>query len=454
MNLKPSNQLSELEIQSGLKYVTRDGLFTEAMVAFTGGTFLVAMAMQMGASNFQLGLLAALPTLCNVLQLSSIWMVHKFRNRRVISAVCSTLARFPLIIIALLPFIFSTTTSVNALIFLLFFHYAFGSISGAVWNSWMKDLVPQEKLGSYFSYRTRVTQITNVVLSIVIAMALDYIKLHYPAYSTIAYPVMFLIGGFFGIVSVWMITRTPEPTGQFQQGNILGMMRKPLADKNFRKLLFFNSSWLFSLNLATPFFSVYLLKSLDINLSTIIILNIIQQVSSILFLRVWGKYSDTFSNKTVIRICAPIYVLCLFGWAMVTKNAFTLPLLVIIHIVSGMTTGGINLAITNIGLKLAKHDEAIVYIAARNMVNAFVPALAPMIGGIVADHFSWHYFFITSGALAFISLRFLKQVNEEGELSKGVMIHRIVSSLHPKALRKELTIISLQFVPGIFKKKQ
>ena len=147
--LKPSVSLTPEQVRSGLSYVTRDGLFTEAMVAFTGGTFLVAMAMQMGASNVQIGILAAMPTLLNILQLVSIWLVQKYNNRRAIAVICSFFARFPLLVIGLLPFVVSSETSVTALIFLLFFHYAFGSIAGASWNSWMRDLVPQEKLGSW-----------------------------------------------------------------------------------------------------------------------------------------------------------------------------------------------------------------------------------------------------------------------------------------------------------------
>ena len=175
--LKPSTTvLSGKQIQTGLSFVTKDGIFTEAMVALTGGTFLVAMAMQMGASNFQIGLLAALPTLSNIFQLVSIWLVQRYNNRRAISVISSFFARFPLLVIGILPFVFSAGTSINALIFLLFFHYFFGSISGASWNSWMKDLVPEEKLGSYFSYRTRLAQIVNVVLSILTALATDYIK--------------------------------------------------------------------------------------------------------------------------------------------------------------------------------------------------------------------------------------------------------------------------------------
>ncbi len=103
-----------------------------------------------------------------------------------------------MLIIGILPFVFNSETSVTALIFLLFFHYTFGSISGASWNSWMKDLIPQEKLGNYFSYRTRLVQIMNVVLSILTALVLDYIKKNNPEYEAIAYPVMFLTGRSYG----------------------------------------------------------------------------------------------------------------------------------------------------------------------------------------------------------------------------------------------------------------
>jgi MFS family permease len=462
--LNPTTEsLSGKQIDKGLSYVTKDGLFTEAMVAFTGGTFLVAMAMQMGASNFQIGLLAALPTLSNIFQLVSIWLVQRYKNRRAICVISSLFARFPLLVIGVLPFIFSAGTSINALIFLLFFHYFFGSISGASWNSWMKDLVPVERLGNYFSYRTRLSQIVNVVLSILTALATDYVKANYPQYEYVAYPVMFLAGGVAGITAVYMMSRTPEPQGYMENGHLLKMIRKPLQDANFRKLLLFNSSWAFSLNLATPFLSVYLMKTLNISLSTIIALNILSQLSSILFVRIWGNYSDKFSNKTVIRICAPAYILCIVGWSLVGNHVLTVPFLVVIHIVSGLTTGGINLAINNIGLKLAPQNESIVYIAARNMVNAFIPALAPVFGGVMADFLvshqliadysmkvavngsmitllkitNWNLFFIVSALMAFTSLKFLRQVKENGEVAKNHFVVEMFSFIKTRIEKRE-----------------
>jgi hypothetical protein len=87
MKLSPSDTLTKSEIDSGLKLVTADGMTAEAMVVFTSGTFLTAMAIRLGATNFQLGLFAALPTFTTIFQLISIWLVRKFNNRRVITAL-------------------------------------------------------------------------------------------------------------------------------------------------------------------------------------------------------------------------------------------------------------------------------------------------------------------------------------------------------------------------------
>ncbi|WP_225975038.1 hypothetical protein [Anseongella ginsenosidimutans] len=99
----PSEELSEKQVNAGLKLLVKDGLAAEVMAALTGGTFLVALALSLGASNFQIGLLAALPTLANLFQLLAIYLIHKYANRKAITVICSVLARLPLLLISLLP---------------------------------------------------------------------------------------------------------------------------------------------------------------------------------------------------------------------------------------------------------------------------------------------------------------------------------------------------------------
>jgi hypothetical protein len=210
MNLRPKKELSNAEVQKGLKLVIGDGLAAEAMTTFTGGAFLVAMALLLGASNFQIGLLAAMPTFTNLFQLLSIWLVRKYNNRRAISVICSVFARLPLLIVGSLALFFSSY-SVSLLVFFLFFYYFFGSIAGPSWNSWMKDLVPEKSLGSYFSKRSSYTQTLNVVLSLSLAFLVDYIKKHHPQYELTTYASMFIFGGVVGLTGAWFLSRTPEP---------------------------------------------------------------------------------------------------------------------------------------------------------------------------------------------------------------------------------------------------
>jgi MFS family permease len=454
MNLQPSESLSVKEINRGLNLVIKDGLAAEAMSVFTGGTFLVAMAVMLGASNLQIGLLAALPTLTNIFQLIAIWLVQQYNNRRAVAVFSNVFARFPLLVIGCLPLLFTSGTSIRVLIFLLFFHYFFGSIAGAGWNSWMKDLVPEEKLGSYFSHRTRLTQTLNVVLSLLLALTLDHIKKYYPHQELMAYSIMFICGGVLGILGTYILSRTPEPKSYLPKENLLKLFKKPLRDKNFRRLLFFNSFWSFALNLATPFFTVYMMNSIHLSLSYIIGFGILNQVAGIFAVKVWGSYSDQFSNKTIIQIAAPAYILCILAWSFVglpVQFWENILLIGLINILSGVSLSGTNLAVTNIGMKLSPKDEAIVYLSARNMIVAFVSALGPLAGGLLADYFSkrslvwniqWNgikvnhvirlihlhdfsFLFVIGGLLALVALRTIRSVKEDGEIEKQLAVGKM-----------------------------
>src|SRR5690554_3880398 len=151
MLLQPKPRLTKQDVRKGLRLVIFDGIFAEAMTSLTGGAFLVALALLMGASNFQIGLLASLPTFTNVFQLLSIILVRRFNHRRALPVLCSLVARVPLLLVGLMAL--NASSSITLLLFFLFFYYFFGSIAGPSWNAWMKDLVPQKVLSSYFSRR-------------------------------------------------------------------------------------------------------------------------------------------------------------------------------------------------------------------------------------------------------------------------------------------------------------
>ncbi|TWV98758.1 MFS transporter [Chitinophaga pinensis] len=450
MKLTPTTQLTEEQVNTGMNLVTKDGLAVETMVVLTGGTFLTALALKLGASNFQIGLLAALPTFTNIFQLFAIWLAQRYNNRRVITVACTAFARFPLIVIGLMPFVFTTGTTIHTLISLLFFHYLFGSLAGATWNSWMKDLLPGEKLGSFYAQRTRLTQILNVTLSLTVSLLIDFVKTRFPEYETAALTALFLAGSVAGLSSLWLLIRTPEPLATVQPDNLIQQYVLPLKDQNFKRLLFFNGSWIFAVNLATPFLTVYMLKTMGLSVFMVTVMAIVGQLSGIMFVRIWGRYSDKYSNKTVILICASLYVAAMLAWAFTAVSAsvhFTIALLTLINILTGIANSGINLSLNNLGIKLAPSGHAMVYLSAKNMMIALCSAAAPLLGGILADFFAhhqqvwaaiwksqWNFFFIMSAVLAALSTRLLKKVAESGEERKGIVLEEMLLSFKARLI--------------------
>ena len=456
MLLQPKPRLTKQDVRKGLRLVIFDGILAEAMTSLTGGAFLVALALLMGASNFQIGLLASLPTFTNVFQLLSIILVRRFNNRRAIAVLCSLVARVPLLLVGLMAL--NASSSINLLLFFLFFYYFFGSIAGPSWNAWMKDLVPQKVLGSYFSRRGSYTQMLNVVLSLTLALTVDFVKTRFPEYEQAAYGFMFVLGGISGLVGTLVLANAPEPQSHLARENIFKLLSRPLRDTNFRTFLVFNCFWVFSLNMATPFFTVFMLDDQGLSLTVIIALSIASQISSIFTIRTWGRLSDRYSNKSVIAVCAPIYVLVLVAWCFVgvyTRLVSNLALLLTIHVFQGVAAAGINLSLTNIGLKLAPRDSAVVYLSARNIVTAVFSSVAPVIGGLLADYFAnrsltlsatwvgpgsqeviailflreWNFLFLIGAFLAFISLEFLVPVKEVGEVESDEVVRVLRSSI-------------------------
>jgi MFS family permease len=453
---KTEETLNENQIQSALKFIIRDGVASQAMGILTGGAFLIAFAVKLGASNFVIGLLAAIGPLSQLLQLPSIFLVEKIRNRRLITVVAAGLSRLCWLIIALSPFIFPAKIAIAVLLILLTAVSAFGAVSGCSWNSWMRDLIPENIMGSFFSKRMRIATGVGIALSILAAVYLDFWKKQFAQQELAGYSILFLFGFAAGVIGLLFLVRTPEVRMPQAEGKpkILKLLSQPFRDENFRKLIAFMCSWNFAVNLAGPFFMVYMLKRLGLSMSFIIGLSIVSQVFNFLFLKLWGRYTDRFSNKSVLAISCPLFLVSILAWTFTTmpeKYFLTIPLLVAIHMVMGLASAGISLASGNISLKLAPKGQATVYLATNTIANSVAAGIAPILGGKFADFFSgrqldwtlkytspggefvlptlnlqqWDFFFAFAFLIGLYALHRLAMVKEEGEVEEKIVTREL-----------------------------
>ncbi len=456
----PKDTLTEEEIQAGLKNVLKDGIATQAMVTLTGGVFLVSFALKMGASNVFIGLLAAIPFLAQLMQIPSVYLVEKYRMRRLITVSASFCGKIFLLFIGLIPIVFSSDVRVPLLAVAVGFRSMFIAVGACSWNSWMRDLVPQNQMGSFFSERMRLARTLDIPLALAAGIYIDYWIHNFPANELFGYSILFFIGFSIGLFGVYYISMTPEPHMGSPESTFefFSVITQPFKDKNFKNLITFMGSWSFAVNLATPFFTVYMLKRLEMDVSVIIALNVLSQIMNIAFLRMWGRLSDWFSSKSVLGVCVPLYIASILAWTFTTlpeKYALTIPLLTAIHIVMGISTAGVTLASGTIALKLAPKRKATAYLAANSLVNSLAAGIAPMLGGLFADFFAerelsltlkwispgrefifqtlnlqqWDFFFFLAFFIGLYSLHRLAAVKEVGEVKEKVVVYELVSEI-------------------------
>jgi len=460
MLFKVEDYLTEVRLQEGLRWITRDGITTQAMVTFTSGAFLIAFALKLGASNLQIGLLAAIGPLAQLLQLPGIYLVERIRNRRLICVWAGILGRSCWLFIGLIPLAFQPELGVILLLGAVIFYSLTTAISGCSWNSWMRDLVPQNILGTFFSRRMSIAIGVGIVLSLLAAGYLDLWKKYFSAQETQGYSILFFISFLAGLSGVYIVSRIPEPrmAASHVNLNFLELLRLPFRDTNYRKLIVFLCSWNFAVNLAAPFFMVYMLKRLGLSMSFIIGMTILSQVVNIIFLKIWGRFTDTFSNKSVLAICGPLVVFSILAWTFTTlpeKYFLTIPLVVIIHVVLGISSSGVALATGNIGLKLAPKGQATSYLATNTIFNSLAAGIAPILGGKFADFFAareldwtikytspsheislptlnlqqWDFFFFLAFLLGLYALHRLTLVREVGEVEEKVVLRELVNEV-------------------------
>lgn len=205
-----------------------------------------------------------------------------------------------------------------------------------------------------------------------------------------------------------------------EKPNFLKLILQPLRDPNFKNLITFLSSWSFAVNLAAPFFTVYMLKRLELDMSFVIVLAVVSQLISLAFF-------ECGENSLVVAI----------------------------HIYTGISAAGVSLASGNIGLKLVPKGQATAFLATTNLINSLAAGVAPVLGGRFADFFAerelswtlrwtspgkdlafqtlnlqqWDFFFLLAFLIGLYSIHRLARVKEIGEIKERIVIHELMSEI-------------------------
>ena len=453
--------LNEQDVERGIKAFSRDGYCSISMATLQGGPILSAFAVAIGASNYEIGLIATIAFVGQFMLLPGLFLVNVFPKRRALNFIAAGISRIIWLPIILMPFLF-IDRGVTFFLQWYLISLLFGSLSSPAWNSWLRDILPHDRLGSIVSKRLFVSTTIAVFCTLIAGYSIDLWKQQFPAHPNLVYSFLFLFGLAFGLRGIFYIADMPETKMKIDKKEpIYKQLKDPFQDFNFSKLLMYTGTWTFAVNLAGPFFVVYMLKRIHLSVFWVTLLTVMSQLANITFVRIWGRLADKYSNKSVLSVSTFFFLISVVGWCFTTlpeRYPLTMPLLFLIHILSGAATAGVSLATTNISLKLAHPHRAHVYMAVFGLVGTIAGAIAPMLGGTLADFFQvrelgitidWRspgkdvavsainlraldFLFILAFIVGSISRKLLAKVKEEGEVDdEGIIDELLVEMTNP-----------------------
>jgi MFS family permease len=394
---------------AGLRYFWLDGLFASFSDNLVLG-FLELYLLSYGVSNGVIGLNTAIANLFGaVLVIPGALAISRVGSRkRLVVATGGGIGRLGLLAIASVPL--ATGNSGAAVVCLVCFNairVAMANFSNPAWTSMVADLVPMKSRARYFGNRN-VAIIAASILAAPIAGWVVKSLSGVAAFPQLGFQAIFFLSFAVGMLSTASFSKIPdssvsEATSPKPRSFPL---RSLLSNGRLAGFVLAAFVWNVSLQVAAPFFNVYLVSGLGASAATVGMLTGVSSVSTlagqILFGRVTDRKGDVFA-QVFTGLLVPLLPI---AWIFVTAPEQV----VLINIASGILWAGYNLATFNILLKLTPDDHRPEAAALYQTLVIASSVFGPLLGGALADAVGFKTVFAVSGAgrlagtLVFIAL--------------------------------------------------
>lgn len=399
-----------------LKKRVRDSLRAAFLEAAPAGialgimdSFVNPLAVALGASNMQIGVLNSLPRLfVSLSQLKTADLVERLGSRKRLIVPAVFLHALSFLPIALTPFLAGNTA-----LLLLIFGYMWCMVSaqfaGPAWGSMMSDLVPVRRRGSYFGRRERLLGFVSVLSVFLAGYYLNWRKEE----ALLGFFVVFLVAGLARAISGYLMTRIYDPPLKIREEHYFSFMdflrRAWSPEGNFGRYVAFVAAIHFATLMSGPFFAVFMLRDLGFSYLTYSVMVTTAHTILILSGPLWGRYADRVGNLRVLRICACILPLLPTLWVFSQDVRY----LFFVQILSGIGWGGFSLCSTNFVYESAIPEKRTRCVSYYNVINGTASFIGLLLGGFLASHlpplmgYRLLFLFLLSGILRALAGIFL-----------------------------------------------
>jgi MFS family permease len=382
MNAAERRSASPLEgqIQRSLTACWKEGVASQIMLGILD-SYLTPYALLLGAAGQQIGYLTAFPNLLgSISQFFAVRAVHAAGNRRrlLVGVIASQfLFLVPIGFLAFFPF----GHRILMLMLLVAGFRTLGSLMGPAWGSLVSEYLPAERRGDYFGWRSRVVAISGLC-----GMAFWGVFLN--AWKNVGTPavgflILFLSCTALRFISLYYMSRMvdlPMHRTEESEFTFWEFLRR-FRESNFVKFVFFVAGAIFSIQVAAPYLSVYLLKELKFSYLGYMLVTLASVFASLVSYPLWGRHADVVGTARILKLTGLLLPLTPLLWIL----ARNVPALVAVELFSGFVWGGFNLCATNFIFDAASPAKRVRCLGYFNLITGTAAFGGAALGGFLSE---------------------------------------------------------------------
>ncbi len=438
--------LSRLEVMRGLRWANWDAVFFTLYLALTGGAFQIGLARLLGANDFWLGVITAVPALTGAIQFLTAYLADVAPSRRVLVLRYAFWSRLPWALIALLPLMSEQLPRKELFAGLLIISSVFGSFAAPAFLAWLTDLVPPDHRGRYFGRRNMILGLVAAAAALPPALFLDQAVKYGRFAPALGFSVLFGLGTLCLFLSLWSISRMPdvprEPSPHKGLRGVLAFYREPFLSPNFRHLLMFNITFVFGQMFAGQIGTVYMLEQIRMPYLMVQVAGLIAALFSSLGMPFWGYLADKFGNRPLLLLSGTGVVFLPYLWFLSHPERYLWSVGVIygIQVLAGFLWAGVGLTQFNLNVAVAPREQRALYMGALSAIVAVVGGLANLLSGALMELMKpfvpdpTRFFVLFAGASLFrlLALPWLARVHEPQGVPTGYVLTQLRASVRPR----------------------
>lgn len=415
----------DIDKERTMKLSVKEGSACSVMSGFTD-SYVTPFALTLKANNVQIGLLSSIPGLLSPLsQIFGSNLMEKYSRKRIIVTAVSlqALMWLPILVLSLLFWknIFSNCLPLVLIVFYSLYA-VFGAIAGPAWFSLLGDIIPEKVRGRYFGKRNKITGTVALVSALIAAFVLDFFKTR--GFLLIGFSILFLIACLARLISAYFFKKHYEPKLSLEKGYYFSFLQflKKASSNNFGRFVIYVSLINFATNIAGPFFAVYMLRDLGFSYITFMLINLSSAIFSLLFMPIWGKFSDKYGNRELLKLGSFLIPLLPILWIFSSSPLY---IALIPQLIGGIGWAAFNLSAGNFIYDSVSPQRRGICVAYHNLLNGIGIFLGATLGGLLAQYLTISFMnkllfiFLISGFLRFIVvLVFLPKIKEIRKVSR------------------------------------